>query len=94
MQLEIQTVVEAHRQGLVLRLGHPVLPADNVHRVVIGNHNALEAPFLLEDVIQETAVAGSRNAVHRVVGTHDTAGPAFLDAGAEGLQVHFPEFPP
>ncbi len=71
-----------------------MLPADDVHGIIVGDDDALEAPFLLENAIQKRAVAGGRDAVHGVVGAHDPAGAAFLDTGAEGLQVHFPEFPP
>ena len=40
------------------------------------------------------AVAGGRNAIHRVVGAHDAARSAFLDTGPERLQIHLPELPP
>ena len=67
---------------------------DDFHGAIVRNHDALEAPFVFQDIFQEHRITAGGDAVHRVVGTHDAAGSPFLHTGAEGFQIYFPQFPP
>ena len=93
-QFQIHAGLQAHGQGVVVRSGHEMVIVDDFHGAIVTHHNALEAPLLFKDIRQEAGIGTAGDAVDGVVGAHHTQGAPFLHAGPEGLQVHFPHFPP
>ena len=53
----------------------------------IGDGEALKAPLLLEQLVEQPVVAGAGGAIERVVGGHYRARAALLKAGLKRRQV-------
>ena len=51
MQFHIKTVFHTKGESLVLRLRQAVMAADDVHRVIVGDHDSFETPLFLEDIV-------------------------------------------
>ena len=83
------------QQRLLLRLGagHQQVVAclHLLHRIrprkPVGHHDALEAPFIAQHVLQQPEAFRGVGSVDLVVGTHDRPRTAFLDGDLEALQV-------
>ena len=94
--LQIQLPLSGRvQQRLLLRLGaghqqvvaclhllHGIRP-----RKPVGHHDALEAPFIAQHVLQQPGAFRGVGSVDLVVGTHDRPWTAFLDGDLETLQV-------
>ena len=55
----------------------------------IGHGEAFEAPFLLEDFVEQQIVLATVLAAEEVVGAHDAEDVGFADGGAEGGKIDF-----
>ncbi|OQA16845.1 MAG: hypothetical protein BWY63_02603 [Chloroflexi bacterium ADurb.Bin360] len=60
-----------------------------MHRAPIGDDEALQAPFALEDFREQIGLLRAIDAVDPVVGAHHRPGLGFLDRGLESRQVDF-----
>ena len=68
---------------------------DALHMVVgaapVGHHEALEAPLVPEDLLQEMLVLVGVGPVDAVIGGHDGLGLALLDSDLEAGQIDLPQ---
>ena len=67
-----------------LERGHPV-----THRAPVRDDQALEAPFIFEDIGQQVVMLGSKCAVDLVIRAHHRPGFGLLDGFFKGGQVDF-----
>ena len=74
-----QEVVSGRNLSCAVFLGPPV-----------GHHNALEAPIVPEDFVQEPVAFGSENTVDSIIGAHERPGLRLADHHLKGLQIDFP----
>ena len=51
MQFHVKTVFHTKGEDIVLRLRQAVMAADDVNRIIVGDHNSFETPLLLEDIV-------------------------------------------
>lgn len=58
--------------------------------VVVRHHKAIEAPLIAEDLVLQPRVCTRRDAIDRVVRTHNMGSPTFLNASFERRHVCLP----
>ena len=56
----------------------------------VGHHNALKAPVVAKNLIQQPFTFGSENAVDAVIGAHQRPGLSLADHHFKGFQIDFP----
>ena len=66
-ELKVKTVVYAHCKSLFMSSCHIMTLMYKTYSTVITYYITIETPFILEDVIEELAIAAYRNSVDRVV---------------------------
>ena len=59
----------------------------------VGDHDALIAPFVPGDFIQQALVLAAPDGIDFVIGAHDAGGPGVFHRQLKGAQVDFPEGP-
>lgn len=65
---------------------------DVFHSLAVADHIAVEAVFVAQQVGEEIAAGGHRDAVPVVVAAHDAHRPGFADHAAERVEIHLVEF--
>ena len=104
--LKIRVGEEIGIVGVGLAHREPVGPGAELHVQAVGDglvgvvdaapvadHHSVEAPFTLEDVVQQVLVVAVPLALVEVVGAHYGPGAAFLDGGLEGREVDLVQSP-
>ncbi len=94
LKKEIQAVLERRFGGLFIIAGHPLQIVHPSHRAGIGDDQTAEAPCLPEIADEQIAVGGARPAIQAVVGDHQGAGAALVDAAPEGRKIDLLQQPP
>ena len=61
------------------------------HRAAVAHHKVFEAPFVAQDLLQQTGVAATGVVVEALVGTHHLAHLGILHQCLEGRQVGLPQ---
>ena len=84
-QVHIQACFQTHRLGLPVCVDHLMSVGNTFHSAVVGNHEAFKAPFIPEDLRQQTFVAGAGHTLPAVISCHNRQGAAFLEALFERL---------
>ena len=64
-----------------------VMQVDIADGAAIGNHIAVEAPLLAQDLFEQRRIGAGGRAIHAVVGAHDGLRAAFANGGLELRQV-------
>ena len=89
-EVHIQARLEADGLGLVVAIHQLVSLVDTLHAPVVGDHEALKAPFVPQDLGEEAVIGGAGDTLPAVVGGHDRQSSALLEAGLKGLQPDLP----
>ena len=87
-ELEVEPGAQGAGAGVAPIGGHPVVGDEQLDREVVGHHHAVEAELAAQEVVEDGAAAGAREAVDRRVGVHDRGQAGVADGGRERLGVH------
>ncbi len=93
-QLHVHAGLESQRARLVGVGGDVVHRGEEGDGPVVGDHGALEAPLVAEQVGEQPAVGPGRHAVHVGVGVHHRPGAGQGDRHLERREDHVHQLPP
>src|SRR5699024_7365730 len=62
-----------------------------IYRPTVGDHHTLKAPFVPQDIHQESITSTTRLSLERIIGTHHFLHIPFLYQCFEGGKIGFPE---
>ena len=92
MGADVESGINGLRYGIFISVGHLMFGGDKFYGLTVGNHIALESPFLSKNFGEEMITARDGFAVIVVVRTHYSQRTGFVEGHSKRIEIECAHF--